>query len=133
VLVSELLRVRVGLVEVSRVPLLPIRVPVVVARLLAPIKDWAPEVVIQEAVGKLRLRVAVPPVRLEAGLLLLLLAPRNLPDRSPLPEKRTPRRVPREVSNLSKSCVKVLEVDRVVGVRAKSRLPNALNAVLEIV
>jgi hypothetical protein len=121
-------------VEVSRVPLLPIREPVVVARALAPIKDWAgPEVVIQEAVGKLRLRVTLPPVRLEAGVLLLLLAPRNLPTRSPSPEKRTPRRVPRDVSNLSKSCVKVLEVDRVDGVRAKSRLANALNVLLEIV
>ena len=132
-LVSELFRVRFGLVEVSRVPLLPIRLAVVVARALAPIKDWEPEVVVQEAVGKLRLRVVVPPVRLEAGVLLLLLAPRNLPDRSPLPEKRTPRRVPREVSNLSKSFVKVWEVDRVVGVRAKARLLNVEKAWLEIV
>ena len=106
-LVSELVRVSVGLVEVSRVPPdpFPKAVALAVARVLEPIKDTAvPEVVVQKAVGKVRLSVALPSVRPETGVLALLFAPRKLPNRSPLPEKRTRMRVPREVSNLSKTC-----------------------------
>ena len=51
-LVSELLRLRFGLVDVSSVPLLPMFAAVVVARALAPIKDEVLELVVQEAVGK---------------------------------------------------------------------------------
>lgn len=65
-------------------------------------------------------------------MLLLLFAPRKLPVRSPLPVKRTPMRVPRLVSNLSKNFLKDSEVVQGVVVE-KPRFPNAGSVVLEIV
>jgi hypothetical protein len=100
---------------------------VVVARALAPKKDWAPPVldVVQPVDKKATSRVAVPPVRLERGALLLLLEPRRTPVKSPLPWKRIPTRVPRAASNLLIS--KLRNADDVRGLEVeKFRLANGL-------
>ena len=133
---SSPVRLRVGSLDVSSVPPDPLArlVAVEVARELAPMKGVAPPVlvVLQPASVKSSLRVAVPPVRVEAGVLLLLFAPRKLPRRSPLPSKRILWRVPSEVSNFRKSCWKIELVDRGV-VRPKPRVLNGFSVVLEIV